>query len=236
MAARASSTVRSASRPDSTASRRSSGSSARKPLVRPPNEGPNRRDHQTLSSTAATSSTTSRTYRMTMSGTWKPPPGCAPCGRGLPRRFGPDADRRRGLNPAAQVQVQAEEDGYRHGDHARPEHQHQEPAQLGRHVVDWYATAHGPRPAPVGQQQQDTQDHLEREPDDQAVVPQRPFHRGLVTAPRSPATPRMTSSVSGSTSGQDGPRRALGPGSGARVSPVVPGPVVPGWLVIPSRF
>ena len=86
MAARASSTVRSASRPDSTASRRSSGSSARKPLVLPPNEGPNRRDHQMLSRTAATSSTTSRTYRMTVTGTWKLPPGCAPCGLGV--RFG----------------------------------------------------------------------------------------------------------------------------------------------------
>ncbi len=39
-----------------------------------------------LSSTAATSSTTSRTYRMTVTGTWKLPPGCAPCGRGV--RFG----------------------------------------------------------------------------------------------------------------------------------------------------
>ena len=86
MAARASSTVRSASRPDSTASRRSSGSSARKPLVLPPNEGRNRRDHQTLSSTAATSRTTSRTYRTTVSGTWKPGPGCRLCGGSF--RFG----------------------------------------------------------------------------------------------------------------------------------------------------
>ncbi len=63
-----------------------------------------------------------------------------------------------------------------------------------------------------------------------------PFHRGVVTAPRSPASPRMTSSVSGRTSGQDGPEPALGPASGVPVSPVVPGPVVPGWLVIASRF
>src|ERR1700733_16000752 len=76
MAARASSTVRSADRPDSTASRRSSGSSARKPVVGPPNEGRNRRDHQMLSSTAATSTTTSRMYKMTVSGTLKLDGGC----------------------------------------------------------------------------------------------------------------------------------------------------------------
>ena len=76
MAARASSTVRSADRPDSTASRRSSGSSAMKPSLLVPNDGRNRRAHQTLSTTAATSTTMRRAYRIAVSGMWKLGSGC----------------------------------------------------------------------------------------------------------------------------------------------------------------
>ncbi len=77
IAARASSTVRSAARPDPTASRRSSGSSgssespAAKSTVPFPDRSRARRYHQMLSSTAATSTAISKPYKMADSGSRK---------------------------------------------------------------------------------------------------------------------------------------------------------------------
>src|SRR5580704_14838580 len=67
-----------------------------------------------------------------------------------------------------------------------------------------------------------------------------PSHRGFVTAPCSPVSPRMISSASGSTSTGTGQRGAE-PGrpppdvpvsSGVPVSPGVPGGIVPGWRLV----
>ena len=62
-----------------------------------------------------------------------------------------------------------------------------------------------------------------------------PFQCGALTTPRSPASPRRISSVSGTTSVQAWPGAARGPAPGVPVSRAVPGAVVPGWrLVIAS--
>jgi hypothetical protein len=68
MAARASSTVRSADRPDSTASRRCCESSAMAPSSRPPTASWYRRAHQALSTTAASSTTMTRAYSSAVTG------------------------------------------------------------------------------------------------------------------------------------------------------------------------
>jgi len=56
-----------------------------------------------------------------------------------------------------------------------------------------------------------------------------PFQRGVATAPRSPASPRMISSTSVTTSGQGWPAAERGPAP-------VPGAVRSGSLVIRSSF
>ena len=80
MAARASSRVRRAERPDSTASRRSSESSAMKSSSLGPPGGRSRLAHQMLSTTPARSTTTSTAYRRAATGIWKAAPCTDPSG------------------------------------------------------------------------------------------------------------------------------------------------------------
>ena len=64
-----------------------------------------------------------------------------------------------------------------------------------------------------------------------------PFQRGVATAPRSPASPRMISSASGSNRSHSWRAPARAPTSpGAATRPVVSGGIAPGWrLVMASR-
>ncbi|MDQ2811402.1 MAG: hypothetical protein M3Z75_05840 [Actinomycetota bacterium] len=63
---------------------------------------------------------------------------------------------------------------------------------------------------------------------------QRPFHRGAVTAPRRPASPRMISSVSGSTrTSQSGARAGRPPGLGV---PTASDGAVRGWRLVIASF
>jgi hypothetical protein len=242
MAARASSTVRSADRPDSTASRRSSGSSAMKSPCPPRSDGRNRRDHQMLSTAAAASATMSRAYTIAASGMWKISTGAGEgtflslgvtLGLALERgTVGAAEGNRRcrltmmptatAIMPAPSTNMSTPRSLAGTSFAGAPLGLAPRKALDLRHMV---AASRTPRIT------------LSARPMATPSCRSGPFHRGAVTAPRSPASPSRISSASGTTCVQGWPCAAPGPSSGSSVSPVIPGPVVPGWrLLMASRF
>ena len=232
MAARASSTVRSADRPDSTASRRSSGSSAMKPPSRTLAGRRNRRDHRMLSTTPATSARMSRPYRMADSGMWKLTgfgaglnfcfPGCRLGAPGMVTGAGlENTCRCRPMRMAAATATIP-----------APRTRMSTPRSLAGTSLSgapwaWAAFTAAARRRTVITSRTPSITSSTR-PMTTPSCRSGPFQCGALTTPRSPASPKRISSVSGTTSVQAWP--GLAPGV-----PVF-GAVVPGWRLVIASF
>ena len=131
------------------------------------------------------------------------------------------------------------EHGHRHGDHPRGEHEDEHPAELDRHC----AIRRGARPLRVlpaagadRDHEQDAEHDLEREADDQTVTVQRTVPPGGRHRAAKPGEPQDDQRRQGQQPHQPLLAKAgRDPPPGVPSWAVVPGGIVPGWLVMVSR-